>query len=84
MKNLKSLKQFKSEKLEINKTQQSNIFGGKTAPIGDTSKMQPTQNTTECGDCNRLAKTDHGLYDDPNVPYNVVRVAGVDAQDCHF
>lgn len=83
MKNLKSLKNFKEEGLELTKNEQSKIKG-QLALASDTSYLKPTQNSTECGDCNRFAKTDNGRYIDPEQPWNVVVVAGVDADQCHF
>ncbi len=87
MKNLKSLKKFKSEGLELNKVQQLKVAGGMAEGneiLSETSYMKPTNNNTECGDCSRYAKRDDGYREDPKVPFNRVIVAGVDAQDCHF
>ena len=80
MKNLKSLKKFQEERLELTPAQQKTIIG----KAAETSRLETTSNGPK-GDCIRYAKQDNQFFQDiDDNEFKGVVLAGVDAAHCHF
>ena len=80
MKNLKSLKKFREEGLELTSSQQKAIYG----KVAETSRLEPTTAGPK-GDCTRFAKQDNPrLQDAENSIEHGTILADVTAANCHF
>ncbi|MGH2666902.1 hypothetical protein [Flavobacterium sp.] len=80
MKNLKSLKEFQEEGLELTSSQQRTIYG----KVAETSRLEPTTAGPK-GDCVRYAKQDNPrLQDADNSIEHGTVLAETTAANCHF